>query len=543
MSAQNESADIAVVDYRGILKRRWWAIAAGFALGLLIAAVAFVAVPKTYTSTASVLVQDTGSSGPVANGRTNSEINLDTEAQIVKSVVVAKEARADLGNSESARDLAKHVTVTVPANTSVLDIAFAASSPSRAQAGARAFANAYLNNRAVTAEDRLSSQADALAKRIDRLETQLREVSKKADSVSSASAEGRYLSSQRGLLVKQIEDLNAQQSSSASDSVNAGRIITAAQLPTTPSDPNLLIIGVSAVMLGLLCGIVLALLIDHADTRIRSRGDLENLGLDVLAGELEVPEAGTIFSPKSSRFSAEKFRQFRNSLLAQLRRPRAVVMVAGAAEGEVVSSVALNLSAAIARGGLSVAYVIADTSSTDNPVVQAAGNSSGLADVLHGRAEVPEVTHDVVGEMGLRLVLPGSDGSLYSEVLRPTRVREVLNELGRHNDLVIVEVAPTAVNADAQTLATVVDGVVLVTTAKRTTREEVVESIDQFGHVEANVVGAVLAHMESGVARNGRLSISGAHAVEELSSDARTDRLNVDNASGALDGYRQAQRA
>src|SRR5699024_4398562 len=157
-----------------------------------------------------------------------------------------------------------------------------------------------------------------------------------------------------------------------------------------------------------------AFLIDHGDTRIRSRVDLERLGLDVLAGELEVPDAGTIFSPKSSRFSAEKFRQLRNSLLAQLRRPRAVVMVAGAAEGEVVSAVALNMSATIARSGLSTAYVIADTSPADNPMVQTVGARSGLADVLHGRAEMSDVTHDVAGETGLRLVLPGSDGSLYS---------------------------------------------------------------------------------------------------------------------------------
>ena len=131
-------------EYAGVFRRRWPYVVVGLVLGLLLGALAVRVLPSTYASTASVMVQSNSDDTALKDARTNSEINLDTEAQIVKSMVVAKLAQERLGGDTVPRTLAEHVNVSVPANTTVLDITFSAPDPRAAQRGAQAFADAYL---------------------------------------------------------------------------------------------------------------------------------------------------------------------------------------------------------------------------------------------------------------------------------------------------------------------------------------------------------------------------------------------------------------
>src|SRR3954471_4210738 len=88
-------------DYLRLARRRWWAIALGLLVGLS-AGYAFTATrSQAYTSTASVNVQAIGSDTTVANGRTTGEVNLDTEAQLVKSSLVRARAKDLLRTSIS----------------------------------------------------------------------------------------------------------------------------------------------------------------------------------------------------------------------------------------------------------------------------------------------------------------------------------------------------------------------------------------------------------------------------------------------------------
>ncbi|QGN33902.1 hypothetical protein GJV80_14985 [Microlunatus sp. Gsoil 973] len=68
----------------------------------------------------------------------------------------------------------------------------------------------------------------------------------------------------------------------------------------------------------------------------------------------------------------------------------------------------------------------------------------------------------------------------------------MIRELAHLADVVVVDVAPTSRNADAQTLITTADGVLLVATAMKTTRDEILEAVDQFRHVSARVFGSVV---------------------------------------------------
>ena len=97
--------------YVRVLRRGWRLILAGALIGLLAGAALFIAAPRTYAATASVLVTDTGASQTTAVGErtTGGDVNLDTEAQLLKSADVIDRVLDTTGDTFSASTIANHV--------------------------------------------------------------------------------------------------------------------------------------------------------------------------------------------------------------------------------------------------------------------------------------------------------------------------------------------------------------------------------------------------------------------------------------------------
>src|SRR5262245_28219532 len=107
-------------DYVAMARRQWTVVVASLLLCLTVAAVLAALTTRVYVSTTSVLVQPIGNQDTnVVGGRTKSEINLDTEAQLVRSTAVAANAAALLRSTSAPDTLARSVIVEVPPNTSV----------------------------------------------------------------------------------------------------------------------------------------------------------------------------------------------------------------------------------------------------------------------------------------------------------------------------------------------------------------------------------------------------------------------------------------
>src|SRR6266704_6366520 len=126
-AARAESYEFS--DYISVLRRRWRKILAWTVLGMLAAAAYLVAGPKTYTATAKVYVTtNAANSQGLLGSKTTTVVNMDNEAQIVMSTSVSNHAVRRLDSKLSPTELLRRVTVTVPANTQVLQIS--CSSPS-----------------------------------------------------------------------------------------------------------------------------------------------------------------------------------------------------------------------------------------------------------------------------------------------------------------------------------------------------------------------------------------------------------------------------
>lgn len=491
VSSPPPTAYVTTLDYGRALRRGWWLIAAGLVLGLVFAALALVLVPKTYTSTASVLVNSTGDTAQVANGRTSTPVNLDTEAQLVKSSVVAAKAQDELDDDQPIRQLVRQVNVSVPPNSAVLNIGFSDRSPEQAAAGAQAFADAYLENRQDLTDLAIESHDEAIREQMAPVTEQLRDVSDQLAGLPETSPQRPVQLAEQAQLRQRLEALNAQLGSQGIVGGNVGDVITAPVVPSSASAPDPRILGASGLLLGLVLGLLAALIKDRRDRRVFGRRELEQLGLDVLVPVLDLPSDGSIVPSTSSRFDVDAIRMLRNSSLAQLRNHRGALLIAPISDEAVTESLAINLAAAVARTGSTCVAVSANSGAPT-----AALHETGLADVLLGKVGLDRAMK-ASDEPGLRLLGPGADGQLTPELLQGSRVSEVFTEMSNLNMVVVSNVASTCENADAQSLAPLFDGVVLVAVERLTTTDEVQQAIEQFEHVSARILGAVIVNRDS----------------------------------------------
>ena len=158
-------------EYLGILRQRKWSIALvtlvviGTAVGLSLRAV------PVYTSEARVLVLPTApATSPFFFLAT---INMETEAGLVASNSVATLVATNLKTAETPARLLEDLDVSVEGTTEILDIAYTAGEPARAQRLTQGFADAYLQFRETQARSQIQTQVQDIERKIGRVSAEI----------------------------------------------------------------------------------------------------------------------------------------------------------------------------------------------------------------------------------------------------------------------------------------------------------------------------------------------------------------------------------
>lgn len=538
-----------VADYGAMLRRRWWVLLLGGLIGLLLAVEVLVLSSKTYVSTAAVLVLPTGvDTTSSATGRTNSEINLDTEAQLITSVDVATRAQALLKVPDEPRDLATDVSVAVPPNTSILQVSYSAATPEDAQRSAQAFAQAYLDVRDLTATNKLKAQAKILQDQIAVVQRNLATAASKTAALPESSPDRAIAAANQQVLVNQYSQLNAQLSPLLGTDVVPGRFITGARLPTAPTDPNPKIYLPSGLMLGLLLGLGFATLLQRVDKRVHSEADLRTTsGLPVLS-TVPIARLSSIAAGMEAHSSAagQAFRRLRNLLVSKYPGSGQIVLVAGVSRGVSGSLVAANLASTLARSGSDTVLVCADLRSRSSLPLVGLEEDKGLAEVLLGTTDLGKVRRAVPGLPRLQVIGPGLADA--EEWVQSETLVQTLQQLQQERSaFVIVEAPPTSTSADAQALASLADVVILAVEGRHTLRRDVVDAVSEFDRVNAEVLGTVLVAFTRRVIRQARKQATTAGersvstAVARLDSDETMpiskEQLAAVRGQSAVGGY------
>lgn len=463
------------------VRRGWWLVVVCTILGVAAAGAATALLPRTYESTTSVLVLPTGNQDAnAAGGRTKETINLDTEAQLVKSTAVGDRARTLLHSPTATGDLIDAVTVAVPPNSTVLQIAYSAGDPALARAGSHAFAEAYLANRADGAASANNATAGALRSQVSSVTKQLQDTSDQIAAATDGSSQKVYLETRRRSLSNQLDTLTGRLSDATAPPASPGRIISDAALPTAPASPSVPVNLAAGFVLGLLVGLAAALLRSRFDRRVRYADDLRHrLGVPVLA-ELTAAPDGLAAADGERTFS-----RLRNELTAT-PGDRAVIAVLGTTAGGAGALVAANLAAAYGRAGTDTVLV---ASGADGDVAALTGVPAepGLSDVLAG-TDLAEALHRAADEPNLWVLAAGAGAGRPS--VEPART--ALRRLRERAEQVVLVTPDTATGPDAQTLASLADAAVLAVELRATRREDVRDAVDQLRGVGTPLLGAVV---------------------------------------------------
>jgi capsular exopolysaccharide synthesis family protein len=501
-STVSGSAPVRLRELFSVLWRRKWTIAALMAAVLAGVLVFSLLQTPIYQSKASVLVEQPMSA---SGGNFQSTPNMATEKLVGSSPAVAHNVVQTLPLSETPDDLLRHLSVSVPDGTEVLDFIYGDPSPAVAKARAQAFAQAYLDFRKRKFVQDAGATLDALNGQIATLNKALDEVNRKAATAVNTEqrdvlqSQATSLTSQIFMIRQRLVELDVNQTTSA------GRIVEDASLPTRPSRPSYPLNGLLGVLVGLMLGVGVVVVREYLGDRIKGSKDLESrVGVPVLGA---IPAVRTRRGPASTRLvtshrpdsqAAEAFRQLRANFVMEATSSNAkTILVTSALQHEGKTSTTANLGVVLARAGSQVILLSADLRRPELEQFFGISAAPGFATQItsHNGLSPALVAHRMWSVEPNLTVLPvGEAPENPAELLGSTNMTAFIKELRDLADFILIDAAPMLAAADAATIAPACDAALIVADARSTVRGHMSEAREQLQRLHTQVLGIVLVN-------------------------------------------------
>ncbi len=173
-----------------------------------------------------------------------------------------------------------------------------------------------------------------------------------------------------------------------------------------------------------------------------------------------------------------------------------VIVITSPCPGDGKTTVACNLSIAVAEIGRKALLIEGDLRRPRLNSVFGVGNHWGLSDVLRGDGALENVSvSHLVRETevaGLYLLPGGSCGVTPSNLFYSPRMSTLLKRLRAEFDMILMDAPPMIHLADARVLGHLSDGVVLVIRAGQTTTESALSACQRFAEDGTRVLGTIL---------------------------------------------------
>ena len=240
------------------------------------------------------------------------------------------------------------------------------------------------------------------------------------------------------------------------------RVLDQATTPTSPEIDERIRVALLMVLAGLGAGLGLAILLDRIDPRIQYTSDVTDaLGLDIL-GVIPKMGNGGNGGDRSKHQAVEAFRDLRVSLdyAFGAGKPLAVTFTSPD-ESEGKSTLVSGLAKGFGAVGRRTLVIDGDTRKGDLHRMLGASRMPGLTDFLCGDAMLDE-TIQVTDVPGVHLIGSGSRSESSPELLGSRRLGDLVGELWKRYDVILVDSPPLGAGADALILATLTGQVCLV---------------------------------------------------------------------------------
>lgn len=460
-------------EYLGVLRRGIVLVVLGALIGVAGGYAVLSTQQPTYSSTSrELLTNRTPGDLSISSSRIASYVLVASSGLVLQPVI------DELGLDTSVEQLASRVSVVTPPQTVIIEITATASTPEEAQQIATTISAVF---------------GEVVA---DQLETTTGVTpSGAATPTPGATAAPAPTPSPTTTRLPDGTIVAVTPVTAPVRVVN----LESAPLPTAPdptSGPLVLLVGG---VLGLAAGLLLASLREAFDRRVRTARDAGRVTDVPVLGDIPADRglrANPFVARSGSRSAgAEAFRALRTHLDHVRGRDGAETFVVTATQPRHgATTVAANLAVALANTGTSVALVDADLRSPSLSRLFGIQTAAGLTDVLAGRADLDGALRS--GVTGGLAVLPaGTPSSNPGELLATPAMRDLLAELRRRYEVVLIDSPSIAAVTDAAVLASFDASTLLVAGKGRVTRPRLEAALGLLAAGGSVPVGLVLTRI------------------------------------------------
>jgi capsular exopolysaccharide synthesis family protein len=499
-----DQLSMTIRHYFAALRHHWWILVilplltGGLATGMVLYRT------STYTAHAMLLVNPTASAGAVLpNDVMAANLLVRTYGELVTSPVVLDRASKRLGLTIDPEVLADHVTARTLPNTQLVRLELTDTDPQRAADLANAIGSEFSIWMAESQNAMMDASIQALQVRIDSAQvdvdqtaaelTQLQEIQTRTSEQNTRIEQLTSLHTRQLSVYTSLTDMHNRFQLARSATQDRVSVISMAQAPLEPNGPQLWLVALLACALGLALACALVLLVERLAGLVREPSDLSGTSLPVLVSIPRATQKLTVTmlqAPDSP--ASEAIRLLRTRLQNTACIGVRALVTTSAAPGEGKSLVAANLALAYAQAGQRVILIDGNLHHPRQHVLLNLPQQPGLADLL-ADASLPVSNLLLDTDVsGLRLLPAGTLPSNPSALLSTERLREVLDNLRKSADFLVIDSPSLQTSADALLLSAYADECVVVAGSGRTRLTRLQTTIAAIRSTRVHLLGVVL---------------------------------------------------
>lgn len=283
--------------------------------------------------------------------------------------------------------------------------------------------------------------------------------------------------------------------------VAASPVVTATIQPASPptqrTSPNVRLNLIVAALLGLFAGLLVAVLVDNFDNRVRRGADVTPLGIPYLGGMRLVRGKRTaemlVLETQPHEISAA-YRRLGIDVLFRAGEAPVSILFTSVKAGAGKTTTAAAIAGALAESGNRVVYVDADVRGGRLAAQAGIPQTRGVTDLVAGRIGLDEAMF--YWRPGKFTIMPCGGAAIdVSEMLAGERMQTLLIEMTELFDVIIIDAPPTTNASEAARFTQNFQNVVVVAEAIETKRTELLRGVKALQQAGAKVLGVILSRV------------------------------------------------
>lgn len=191
----------------------------------------------------------------------------------------------------------------------------------------------------------------------------------------------------------------------------------------------------------------------------------------------------------------EDFRTLRTNIkYSTTNRDGKVLLITSAEPGDGKSTISKNLAISLCQDNKNVLIIDGDLRKPSIHKLFRISNYSGLSEILIGEKTLSNSIHKINPK--LSVLTSGLTPPNSAELLDSDEMNSIINSVKNYYDYIIIDTTPLELVADAQILASKVDGVILVAKIEKTRKDSLMNCKKLINKIGGNIIGIVLNNVK-----------------------------------------------